>query len=120
MRAGVVRGLCAALGLMPSVVLAHAYLVTSDPPHQAALDVPPATIRLQFSEPVEAAFAKLVLQCDGKPMPGSLKVAASPDRRTLTAKSPSAVTGRCVLDWSIVARDGHRTRGELVFQVSHR
>jgi methionine-rich copper-binding protein CopC len=30
------------------------------------------------------------------------------------------VTGECVLEWSIVARDGHRTRGELLFRVPGR
>ncbi len=110
----------AVFGLSPAAALAHAYLVSSDPPHKAVLDAPPATIRLQFSEPVEAAFAKLALKCEGKPVPGPLKATASTDRRTLSARAPSAVTGECVLEWSIVARDGHRTRGELLFRVPGR
>lgn len=107
-------------GLTPATAVAHAYLVASDPPHRAVLDAAPAAIRLQFSEPVEAAFAKLDLRCEGKPAAGALKGSASRDRRTLTAALPAELAGECLLAWSIVARDGHRTRGELSFRVRGR
>lgn len=106
--------------LAPAAALAHAYVVASDPPHKAALDAPPARVRLQFSEPVEPAFARATLRCGGKPVQGRLASSASSDGRTVTLQLPPAVAGECLLAWSIVARDGHRTRGELAFSVARR
>ena len=111
---------CAALALSPSTGFAHAYVVASDPPHRAALETPPARVRLQFSEPVEPAFARATLRCGGKPVPGRLGTSASADGRTVTIQLPAPPAGECLLAWSIVARDGHRTKGELAFSVAPR
>ena len=112
--------ICAALALLPSTGFAHAYVVASDPPHRAALDAPPSRVRLQFSEPVEPAFARATLRCGGKPVQGRLGTSASADGRTVTIQLPAGAAGECLLAWSIVARDGHRTKGELAFSVAPR
>jgi copper resistance protein C len=111
---------CAVLALTPSAGSAHAYLEASAPQHKAILDVAPSTIRLQFSEPLEAAFVKTAFKCDGKNIPGVPNTSVSQDRRTIMVEPPGPIAGKCLLIWSIVARDGHRTRGELAFSIGAR
>ena len=111
-----------AVGLivMPFVAQAHAYLFASEPNHRALLEAAPTRLKLQFSEPIETGFVKLALKRNGQPVTESLRSRAEPDKKTLVIESTAAGAGDYLLDWSIVARDGHPTRGQLQFTVKPR
>lgn len=106
------------IAAMPVLANAHAYLVSSDPPHKANLSAAPARFKLKFSEPIEVAFIKLVLKRDGQPLDQTLKIIPGPDKRSVVIESVQSGAGNYQLDWSIVARDGHRTAGHVMFSVS--
>lgn len=108
------------LAFAPLDVSAHAYLVASEPPHKAVLPAAPASLRLEFSEPIEPAFVKLALSRDGKPVAPPLKFSTRGDARTVVIQPGVSGAGTYQLDWSIVARDGHRTQGNLLFSVKPR
>lgn len=105
---------------MPLLANAHAYLVSSDPPHKATLAAAPTRLKLKFSEPIEAAFIKLALQRDGVLLKQTLKASAGPDKRVVIVETNVTGAGSYQLDWSIVARDGHRTEGNVMFNVNAR
>jgi methionine-rich copper-binding protein CopC len=105
---------------MPLLANAHAYLVSSDPPHKSTLAAGPTRLKLKFSEPIEVAFVKLALQRDGAALKQTLKVSAGPDKRSVLVETSVPGAGRYQLDWSIVARDGHRTEGNVMFNVNAR
>ena len=105
---------------MPLLTHAHAYLVSSDPPHKANLSAAPARLKLKFSEPIEVAFIKLVLKRDGQPLNQTLKMIPGPDKRSVVIESVPSDAGNYQLDWSIVARDGHRTEGHVMFSIKSR
>lgn len=117
-RGAIILGLAATL--WPSIAGAHAYLVTSNPQHKAQLVTAPARMKLQFSEPIEPAFVKVSLQRDGKALAEPLKLSVGRDGKTVLIDSSLSVAGEYRLDWSIVARDGHRTQGSLMFSVDPR
>lgn len=56
----------AALWLPPSLALAHAALVSSEPGRRAVLMAPPSEIRLCFNENVEAKFSQVTLSRVGE------------------------------------------------------
>lgn len=105
---------------MPVLANAHAYLASSDPPHKANLSAAPTRLKLKFSEPIEVGFIKLVLKRDGQPLNTPLGVSASQDKRSVLIESAVPGSGNYQLDWSIVARDGHRTEGSVMFSVNAR
>lgn len=47
------------LGIRPSAVLAHAYVVSSAPAADETLDEAPSSVRIEFNEPIEASFYEL-------------------------------------------------------------
>ncbi|MCX7215748.1 MAG: copper resistance protein CopC [Burkholderiales bacterium] len=104
----------------PLLAEAHAYLVSSDPPHKASLSAAPTRLKLRFSEPIEIAFMKLVLQRDGQIQKAPLKISPGSDKRMVIVESAFADAGSYQLGWSIVARDGHRTEGSVIFSVNAR
>ncbi len=106
--------------VVPLEAFGHAYLVSSEPPHKAELPAAPPRLRLQFSEPIEPAFVNVSLSRDGKPVTGPLKPSTASDARTVFIESRASAAGTYQLDWSIVARDGHRTKGNLTFTVKPR
>lgn len=108
------------LALTPLIVQAHAYLTASEPRHRAQLETAPARLKLQFSEPIEAGFVKLALKRNGQPVTELLRSQAQPDKKTLVIESSATAAGDYSLDWSIVARDGHPTQGQLQFTVKPR
>src|SRR2546425_5431984 len=51
--------LSVALALLPTVALAHAFLVKSAPARRAVLNHPPARVELWFNERLEPAYSSL-------------------------------------------------------------
>jgi methionine-rich copper-binding protein CopC len=97
---------------------AHARLAASTPAAGAVLASAPASLRLQFSEVLEAAFSTLSLR-DGRGAELAIgKPALDPhDQKVLTASLPRLASGSYQVRWSAASHDGHRTRGTFSFDV---
>ena len=98
-------------------VLAHADLLTADPPDGAVLDAPPASITLTFSEGLDAAKAGFkVLDASGAVVAKGTATRNGATR--LTADGLALAPGAYTIRWTSVAEDGHVLRGTLAFAVN--
>jgi copper transport protein len=96
------------------VVLAHAQLVSSDPPPKATLQSVPAAVTLLFTEPVTPAGPGIrVFSPSGRQVAGPTAVGGA----VLTATLRSAETGTFVVAWQVFAADTHPSRGSFSFDV---
>jgi copper transport protein len=119
------------LGLVALVVLAtfgsalpasaHAGLVSADPAADTVLEAAPATVRLQFNEPVAPVATGFVLYdssgrhtVDGTP---SAVVVTGADGIVTAQLPPSLARGSYLLSWRVVSADAHPISGVLSFAV---
>ncbi|MEB0135380.1 copper resistance protein CopC [Actimicrobium sp. CCC2.4] len=104
--------------VMAPAALAHGALKEASPAAGAVLDTPPAQIRLQFNEALEAGFSKITLtDASGAVLatPSAGVEAGHPE--SLVLIPPALAAGTWQVHWSTLTRDGHRTKGDYVFQV---
>src|SRR5579885_1556867 len=81
--------------------------------------VPPAEIRLFFTEPVEPAFSGIALAtADGKPVAAGRAAVDPGDPRQLVLPLPPLPPGRYRVSWHVVSVDTHRTEGDYTFSVN--
>lgn len=111
-----------ALSLLLSITIAsaasaHAHLKTSTPADGARLNVSPAKIVIELSEPVEPAFSHLVLRsADGREVPLGPETLEAGEHLTASPLM-TLPAGHYTLEWSVLAVDGHRTSGTTSFEV---
>jgi copper transport protein len=101
---------------------AHVRLSAADPAPGSALAAAPATIRLTFTEPVDAQFSTASLvYANGDAVPVGPVQADPSDEHIVTVlvNDPAAVQpGNYTLIWrALSAADGHATNGVLSFSV---
>jgi copper transport protein len=109
--------LCLLASLPSGSARAHASLVRSEPENGALLSQAPASIRFEFSEPVDPAFFRASLvDSAGAPVvagPGSLDPA---DPQVLLLDLPALPEGAYTALWQVrSAVDGHITSGGVAF-----
>lgn len=111
-----VAAVLVSLLLTAGTALAHAVLLEAVPPLRGAVSGPDVVFRLRFNSRIDAARSalKLVLP-DGKVRQLTMDHQSSPD--SLNAKSAEMKNGRYLLQWQVLAADGHITRGEIPFEV---
>ena len=98
--------------------LAHARLEASTPAANSVVSPAPAQVRLQFNEPLELPFSKVKLVDEKGGVVDASRVAADPtDPRALVATTPGLHAGVWRVQWTTVARDGHKVKGEFSFRV---
>jgi methionine-rich copper-binding protein CopC len=98
--------------------LAHAKLQDSSPRANSVVSPAPAQVRLRFNEPLEMPFSKVRLVDERGAVVEPAKLAADPaDARALVATTPGLHAGAYRVQWTTVARDGHKVRGEFSFRV---
>ena len=108
----------ASLLALAATAAAHARLQSSTPADGAAVAAAPATIRLQYDEPVEAAMSTVKLTGPGDAAVATAQVAADPkDDKALVLPLPRLAAGAYRAQWATMGRDGHRTKGEIRFTV---
>jgi copper transport protein len=111
------------LALLVGVVTdatAHAALVRSDPPAGAVLPEAPSTIRLWFTEPLEASFTRAqLLNAAGEPVAGTSSAIAPEDDHALVVTLPADLPdGGYTVAWrNLSAADGHTLEGYFGFRV---
>lgn len=101
----------------PAAVAVHAHLVASAPADGDTLRAPPAEIRLEFSEPIEAAMASIqVVGPDGSTVEPVAQEDPD-DVRVVLAPLPALDAGGYRVVWRVVSADGHTVSGDYAFYV---
>lgn len=116
----VIAACAAAAVLSAAPAAAHAYLVRSDPGHNARIAQAPKSLRMQFSEPVEPSFVEIVVKVNAEVVAPAGAPVVEDQGRTLRLALPAGAAGDYEVAWRIVARDGHPTQGTLRFTVAPR
>ena len=109
----------AALAASPLPAAAHARLQGADPAPGAVLLVPPAAIRLTFSEPVEAALSGITLtDAAGHRVPTGKPATDPKDQAVLIVPVTGTLApGLHKVAWHAVAADSHKTSGSFGFTL---
>lgn len=103
------------LGLLAAPLWGHARLVDSTPAPDGTLDG--AALMLHFSEPIQPRFSDFVLLDDGERW--RLEPELDGERRRVRLALPEGLApGAYVLDWQVLAEDGHTTSGRLPFALA--
>lgn len=100
-------------------VFAHAVHVESSPAPNEILDAAPATVTIQFNEPVVPAVSQIsVLNQTGEAVEvGALEVVAE-DNSSLAVALPALGEGSYLVNWQVLsAVDGHQTSGTFAFGI---
>lgn len=101
--------------LVANPASAHAKLVTSSPPANAASAAPPH-IQLQFNEKLQARFSGFEVSSKGAAVP--VKVAPGKDGLSLVGTPARPLTaGVYEVKWHAVTADTHRMQGAFSFTV---
>jgi copper transport protein len=105
--------LLAALAPAPAA-FAHASLLSSDPADNVTIPVPPATLRLDFNEPVSPLVMSLINPA-GQTITLTKVIAAD---KSVTITPPTMKDeGTYVLSWRVVSADGHPVGGVVSFAI---
>ena len=96
---------------------AHAFLDNATPKVGSVVTVPPKTIRIQFTKPIEAAFSHIQLIApDGTTVATGPATTDPSDPTQLIAPITGTLSpGQYQVRWDIVAVDTHRTNGHFPF-----
>jgi len=108
------------LGSSANDLAAHAALDRSDPPAGAVLPDAPATIRLWFTEPLEARFTRAqLLSAAGEPVAGVSSTIAPDDDQQLVVTLPADLPdGAYTVAWrNLSTADGHTLEGYFGIRV---
>jgi methionine-rich copper-binding protein CopC len=96
----------------------HAFPDHESPSAGARLATAPASVRIHFNGDIEPVFSKLRVTDEHKQQ--IAKAAAAKNRsdpKLLEVKLPKLAPGVYHVWWSVVARDGHHTKGDYTFTV---
>lgn len=102
----------------PLAGAAHTHLDKSEPAADAVLATAPQTVRLIFSSRIEPGFSQVeVTDAEGREIAHGEPTESGNRREVEVALDEELATGTYQVNWSVVARDGHRMRGEYRFSV---
>lgn len=103
----------------PSIVLAHAHLVSQTPSADAVVTPAPTELRLSFSEGVEPGFSGVTLHGpqQQKIATGKAQLAAGNAKTLVVPLETVPTVGDWQVDWHVVSVDGHKTHGSYRFHV---
>ena len=97
---------------------AHAVLLESRPALKGAVAGPDVPVRLRFNVRIDALRSRLTLIFpDGTTKTLEISKETAPD--ILSASASGLAAGEYRLRWQVLASDGHITRGEIPFTVTH-
>jgi copper transport protein len=98
---------------------AHSFVRSTEPKAGATLDQAPTAVLIRFNEPVELAFGGIeVLDPDRNPVEVGETEYASEDQTAIRVRLASELAnGPYVVEWRIVAADGHPREGRFRFRL---
>ena len=95
---------------------AHAILLSTTPEIGKVLQGPEAPIKLRFNSIIDGKRSRLMLIApDGSR--STLEIGDQPSPDTLTSQAKKLKSGPYIIQWQVLANDGHITRGEVSFRV---
>jgi len=98
-------------------VLAHAELVSSNPPVGSTVSAAPTTVTLSFSEDMDRATSSFSLVAPDGSTVGTGGPAKDGDS-TMTLGGLDLAAGTYTVKWTSAAQDGHIERGTFTFTVA--
>lgn len=107
-----------AYGGWAEVAWGHVFLNHAEPPVGATVTSPPTHVRIWFNGALEPAFSTIMVEGeDGKRVDKGDGCVAPSDPTLLETSLTALTPGTYRVIWSVVARDGHRTKGDYTFRV---
>jgi copper resistance protein C len=97
-------------------VWAHAVLMEAAPATNQVVKAGSVPIKLRFNSRIDAKRSKLVLISPAGVEQG-LTIDQQPSPDTITSKAESLAPGVYVLQWQVLAADGHITQGKTSFKA---
>jgi hypothetical protein len=97
-------------------VWAHAILMEAAPATNQVVKAGSVPIKLRFNSRIDAKRSKLVLITPAG-LQRALTIDQQPAPDTLTSKTESLAPGVYVLQWQVLATDGHITQGKTSFRT---
>jgi putative copper export protein/methionine-rich copper-binding protein CopC len=106
--------------LLPSVLLAHLRLVSSEPAGGVTLEAPPSLLRFTFSARPELSLTTIAIRdSNGRSYQLTAPAADPSDVRIISTTPTSPLpSGRYVVTWRTASADGHPITGTIAFTVA--
>ena len=102
----------------PGNLLGHAFPDHSDPKVGATVSASPDRVRIWFDGALEPAFSVIMVHNMDGTMVDKRDGRVNPSDPTLLEVGvPRLSSGRYLVIWNVVARDGHKTKGDFTFTV---
>jgi methionine-rich copper-binding protein CopC len=118
MRSTVIVAL-AAMGLIPTLAEAHAFLDHAVPAVGSTVHQTPARVTLWFTQELEPAFSSVeVVNAGDKRVDKGDKHLAPDDRSVLEVSLPPLPPGDYRVNWRALSVDTHVTEGNFTFTVA--
>jgi methionine-rich copper-binding protein CopC len=108
----------AAMFFLARLAVAHAILLESSPSINTTVAGPSVPIKLRFNVRIDATRSRLTLVT---PDASTKLLAISKDAPAdiLASQAQGLISGEYRIRWQVLASDGHITRGEIPFTVTH-
>jgi methionine-rich copper-binding protein CopC len=98
---------------------AHGFIDRSSPAAGSTVRGSPAEVKIWFSQAVEPAFSTLqVVDKNGEQVDRKDKRADPGDPTLLRVSLPPLTPGTYRVNWRVLSKDGHVTKGEFTFNVA--
>jgi methionine-rich copper-binding protein CopC len=104
------------MALSPVQARAHAHLIKSVPAASSEVSRPHELV-LTYTEALEPTLVKVVVSSGSKPVAGTGEPEITASGKGLRVRLPPLTAGTYTVEWEIVSKDGHRTKGSLEFKV---
>lgn len=116
MRKRGLRLIATGLLCLAAPIFGHAILVSATPRFEAVVHGPNVPIQLRFNSRIDRKRSSLkLIGPDGTPQ--TLPIGDEPSPDVLSSQANSVGKGCYILQWQVLASDGHITRGEVRFKV---
>lgn len=106
----------AILLLTPERAESHAIAVEANPKANSVITGPDVELKLRFNTRIDQTRSRLVVVSEtGSETVVRIRTGATPD--TVSGQAVGLTPGNYLLRWTVLANDGHITRGEVPFKV---
>lgn len=106
------------LSVFPLTAAAHTHLIDSEPAADSVLDAAPKQVHVKFDSRIETRFSRLEVYAPDGSQVDQRNTSASENKRELTVDlAEDLPSGEYKVLWNVVARDGHRMRGDFKFSI---
>ena len=110
--------LCVAALFWPVFAWSHAFPDHQIPGAGVVLSVPPKAVQIWFDGNLEPVFSTITVEdAAGRVIAKGAVAPNQTDQTLLQTPVPRLDPGTYHVEWSVVARDGHRTEGRYTFIV---